>query len=121
VDPLTGVLNRAGWISRLANIETQLAHSNEDAAIVMLDLDFLKIVNDSKGHAAGDELLRLTAQAISSVLRSTDSVGRLGGDEFGIVVQNATSAIAALLMDRLKKALEEKGVNVSAGIALKSE
>src|SRR3546814_17512564 len=100
IDPLTGVFNRAGWINRLAHIDAMASSSDDDAAIVMLDLDFLKTVNDTRGHAAGDDLLRLTAQTISSVLRSTDSVGRLGGDEFGVVVQNATPIVAASLTRR---------------------
>lgn len=121
IDPLTGVFNRAGWINRLAHIDAHASRSNGDAAIVVLDLDFLKVVNDTKGHAAGDDLLRLTAQTISSVLRSTDSVGRLGGDEFGVVVQNATPVVAASLLNRLKQALAHVDIKISIGMALKSE
>lgn len=121
IDPLTGVFNRAGWINRLAHIDALASSTDEDAAIVMLDLDFLKVVNDTRGHAAGDDLLRLTAQTISSVLRSTDSVGRLGGDEFGVVVQQATPAVAESLMSRLSQALNQKDIRISIGMALKSE
>lgn len=121
IDPLTGVFNRAGWVNRLAHIDALTSRSNDDAAIVVLDLDFLKVVNDTQGHAAGDDLLRLTAQTISSVLRSTDSVGRLGGDEFGVVVQNATPVVAASLLNRLKQALSRVDIKISIGMALKSE
>lgn len=121
IDPLTGVFNRAGWINSLAHIDALASSTDEDAAIVMLDLDFLKVVNDTRGHAAGDDLLRLTAQTISSVLRSTDSVGRLGGDEFGVVVRHATQAVAESLMSRLSQALARRGVKISIGMALKSE
>ncbi len=121
IDPLTGVFNRAGWINRLAYIDAVLARTQEDAAIIMLDLDFLKAVNDTCGHSAGDDLLRLAAQTISSTLRSSDSVGRLGGDEFGVVVQNATPVGAAVLLSRLRQALSRVGVSISLGLALKSE
>ncbi len=121
IDPLTGVFNRAGWINRLAHIDALASSTDDDAAIVMLDLDFLKVVNDTRGHAAGDDLLRLTAQTISSVLRSTDSVGRLGGDEFGVVVQHATPAVAESLMGRLSQALAQRDIKISIGMALKSE
>jgi diguanylate cyclase (GGDEF)-like protein len=121
IDPLTGVLNRAGWIHRLAHIDAEVANGDADAAIVMLDLDFLKMVNDTRGHAAGDDLLRLTAETISSVLRSSDSVGRLGGDEFGVVVQNATREVAEGLVQRLNSALCHVDIKISLGMALKSE
>lgn len=120
-DPLTGIFNRAGWINRLSHIDDQASASDEDAAIVMLDLDFLKVVNDSQGHAAGDDLLRLTAQTISSVLRNSDSVGRLGGDEFGVVIQHATPMAAERLLDRLKEALAVVDIQISIGMALRSE
>lgn len=121
IDPLTGVLNRAGWVDRLAQIDAQTLSTKDDAAIVVLDLDFLKVVNDTRGHAAGDELLRRTAQTISSVLRSTDAVGRLGGDEFGVVIQHATPALAAALLGRLKQALAQVDIKISVGMALRSE
>jgi diguanylate cyclase (GGDEF)-like protein len=121
IDALTGALNRAGWMRRLKQVEGQCVKSGNDAAIVMLDLDFLKVVNDTHGHSAGDDLLRLTAQTISSTLRSSDSVGRLGGDEFGVVTYGTTPAVAQLLIARLESALARVNVNVSLGMALKSE
>lgn len=121
LDSLTGTLNRAGWINRLAHIDAMTGDDGSDAAIIMLDLDYLKTVNDTHGHSAGDDLIRLTAQTISAVLRSNDAVGRLGGDEFGVVAQYATPAGAAALIRRLKESFEKAGVNISMGMALKSE
>src|SRR3546814_20118334 len=77
IDPLTGVFNRAGWINRLAHIDAMASSSDDDAAIVMLDLDFLKTVHDTRGHAAGDDLLRRPAQTISSALRSRSDERRV--------------------------------------------
>ncbi|MFA5521101.1 MAG: GGDEF domain-containing protein [Castellaniella sp.] len=120
-EPLTGVLNRAGWMNRLDHLEGLLARSGEDVAIIVLDLDMLKLVNDTHGHCAGDELLQLTAHTIRSTLRLGDIVGRLGGDEFGVAVQCAAPALAPLLVTRLQNALSEVGVEVSIGLSLRSE
>lgn len=121
VEPLTRVLNRAGWINRVQHLEAIIDRSDEDVAIVMLDLDFLKLVNDLDGHSAGDELLQLTARTIQSVVRRSDVVGRLGGDEFGAAIRGVDTALAQSLATRLRSALDDVGVNVSIGMALKSE
>lgn len=121
IEPLTGVLNRAGWINRAQHLEAIVDRSQEDVAIIMLDLDLLKLVNDMDGHSAGDELLQLTAQTVQSVLRRSDVVGRLGGDEFGVAVRGVDEQMAQALVERIRKALDEMGVDVSIGMALKSE
>lgn len=120
-EPLTGVLNRAGWVNRVQHLEAIVARTQEDVAIIMLDLDLLKLVNDRQGHSAGDELLQLTAQTIESVLRTSDVVGRLGGDEFGVAIRGVSVDLANILVGRLRAALSHVGVNVSMGLALKSE
>lgn len=120
-EPLTRVLNRAGWINRVQHLEAIVDRSEEDVAIVMLDLDLLKLVNDLDGHSAGDELLMLTAQTIQSVVRRSDVVGRLGGDEFGVAIRGVDMSLAQALIKRLRVALDNVGVNVSIGMALKSE
>lgn len=120
-EPLTGVLNRAGWINRVQHLEAIVDRSDEDVAIIMLDLDLLKLVNDLDGHSAGDELLQLTAQTVQSVVRRSDVVGRLGGDEFGVAVRGVDHTLAQSLTRRLRTALDAMGVNVSIGMALKSE
>lgn len=121
IDSLTAVLNRAGWNHRLDRVQAQSTNSSTDTAIIMLDLDFLKEINDSQGHTAGDDLLRLTAQTILSVLRGSDAVARLGGDEFGIVVKNASIDSVNTLISRLKQAFAKVDVNISMGGALASE
>lgn len=81
-DSLTGVLNRAGFDEALACV---LKDTNTICAVMLLDLDGFKAVNDAAGHQAGDELLRLVAQRISHSLRDSDRIARIGGDEFGIL------------------------------------
>lgn len=121
IDPLTGVLNRAGWTNRVEHLEKLVSRNQKDVAIIMLDLDLLKGVNDRFGHSAGDDLLRLTATTIGSALRAGDVVGRLGGDEFGVAIKGVDQDLAALLVKRLRYALLKVNVPVSMGVALKSE
>ncbi|MBP6019436.1 MAG: GGDEF domain-containing protein [Burkholderiaceae bacterium] len=121
IDPLTMVMNRSGWNHSLLELETLEATTATGAAIIMLDLDLLKEVNDSQGHSAGDDLLCLTAHTITSVLRSGDIVARLGGDEFGIIVKSATPDSAILLMQRLKVAFDKVKIGISMGAAMQSE
>lgn len=121
VDSLTTVLNRAGWNHRLDQIQIHSINSSTDSAIIMLDLDFLKEVNDKQGHKAGDDLLHLTAQTILSVLRGSDAVARLGGDEFGIVIKDANIDSINALIARLKQAFAKAQINISMGGALASE
>ncbi len=107
-DTLTNLPNRLSLHERL-NLE--LAHARRDKgslAVLFIDLDEFKAVNDTMGHAAGDELLRATAARLRSNLRETDTVARLGGDEFAIVLPGAESVRdAELVAAKLLSALEE--------------
>jgi diguanylate cyclase (GGDEF)-like protein len=84
-DPLTGCLNRRGFEERaLAEIASACRRAGE-GAMLLLDVDRLKLVNDRQGHAAGDELLRWVVQTLQRTLRPADAIGRLGGDEFAVL------------------------------------
>src|SRR5919202_4533908 len=86
-DSLTGLPNRALFGDRL---QQALARARRDAApvaVAMIDLDDFKSVNDSMGHAAGDDLLRGVAERLSGALRDSDTVARFGGDEFALIVE----------------------------------
>jgi diguanylate cyclase (GGDEF)-like protein len=85
--------------------------------LVAIDLDELKLVNDSAGHAAGDRLLRRAAEAIGSAKRAADVVARLGGDEFGVLAVECDHHAAAVLAERLRGALAAAGVRASVGHA----
>jgi diguanylate cyclase (GGDEF)-like protein/PAS domain S-box-containing protein len=86
-DSLTGLANRALFQDRLQHGATRMARAGGRLAVLFVDLDDLKAVNDSLGHEAGDAVLEAAAQAISGCLRECDSVARLGGDEFGILLE----------------------------------
>lgn len=100
-DPLTGCLNRRGLETML---DSALA-GGEPFALMTLDLDGLKVVNDRAGHAAGDALLRAAVATLEQVVRPTDAIGRLGGDEFAVVLPGAIPEIAQRVRDRAVLAL----------------
>ena len=106
-DQLTKLLNRAEF-EKLANrLFTDAQTNGNQHCLLLLDLDEFKAVNDKGGHMAGDEVLRQVAALITSKLRIVDKVGRLGGDEFGVLLENCSLAaaerIAAQLMDAVGK------------------
>ena len=86
-DSLTGLANRALFQDRMRHGAARMARTGGRLAVLCVDLDNLKAVNDELGHAAGDAVLKSTALAISGCLRESDSVARLGGDEFGILLE----------------------------------
>ena len=83
-DPLTGVLNRTGFSVELEAMFSHTQLSGKIGALLVIDLDGFKAVNDAAGHAAGDAILRAVADRMRSCLRASDSIGRLGGDEFAV-------------------------------------
>ncbi|MEV4118276.1 bifunctional diguanylate cyclase/phosphodiesterase [Micromonospora sp. NPDC049645] len=84
-DPLTGLANRAAMLSKGDQSLRQLGHDHP-VALLLLDINQFKEVNDTLGHAAGDQLLRLTANRLNALVRSGDLLGRLGGDEFALLL-----------------------------------
>lgn len=87
-DVLTDLPNRALFAIRFEECLTDTRHSTERSAVALLDLDRFKAVNDTFGHAAGDELIRMAAERIRSVLRPDDTLARLGGDEFALLLRD---------------------------------
>ena len=107
-DPLTGLLNRAEFEQRL----TAAAETGDDAtahALLYLDLDQFKLVNDTAGHPAGDELLRQVGAVLREHLRSTDTLARLGGDEFGLLLQFCPFDRAQKIANTLRAAVADHG------------
>jgi diguanylate cyclase (GGDEF)-like protein len=118
-DELTGLGNRRAFNERLARENEQQGLG--DVALVVLDMDGLKRINDRGGHDAGDRALRLAADAIRSAIRETDSAYRLGGDEFAVVLSGVDERIALLVGERISTALAELSggtLTMSAGVAL---
>jgi len=118
-DVLTGLANRRGWEMALQDQEEALNRMAQNALIMMVDLDDLKLVNDTQGHEAGDAYLRETAELIRSQFRKRDVIARIGGDEFAILAPNMSTREAATLEERLREALDQARVNASVGAALR--
>ena len=115
-DPLTGAFNRRGFAERL---EAELAHGGRQGrplALVVLDLDDFKSVNDRDGHAAGDEVLCWVVDELQDEMRPNDVVGRLGGDEFALLLPGAVGSDARQFADRIRARLAQRAP-VSAGVA----
>ncbi|MEA2094420.1 MAG: diguanylate cyclase, partial [Pseudomonadota bacterium] len=93
-DPLTGLINRAEFESRLKNALDSAREENDQHILCHLDLDQFKIINDTCCHTAGDTLLREMAGLLKGCLRDSDLLGRLGGDEFGLLLKNCTLGAA---------------------------
>ena len=105
-DPLTGALNRRGFTERFeAELSDHVRHGSRPLGLIVVDLDDFKTVNDTRGHAAGDDLLREVAATLDADLRPSDVLGRLGGDEFAVLLPQAgpgeLRAAAARLEQRL--------------------
>ena len=127
-DSLTGLLNRRGFDNELERHISLVSRSGPAGALLVLDLDHFKHVNDTWGHQAGDRVIAAVAECLRSGLRRSDVVGRLGGDEFGIILPHATRHEAQVVADKLIRAVRECPVDgmrpgelrttASVGIAL---
>lgn len=126
-DPLTDMANRSLFFDRLQQAIHSARRQGTQLAVVMLDLDGFKSVNDAFGHAAGDEVLKVMAGRLSADMRATDTAARIGGDEFAWVLPRVTGrrAVDRLVANRVTAACEPIVVDgarvdlgVSAGVAI---
>jgi diguanylate cyclase (GGDEF)-like protein/PAS domain S-box-containing protein len=110
-DMLTGLPNRRHFLAQLEQ-ETARVHRDGEhsASVLMIDIDHFKRVNDSCGHVAGDQVLRDLSAAMRQELRRVDTLGRLGGEEFAIILPSAALADAELFAERLRKKVSETAV-----------
>lgn len=124
-DVLTGLVNRREFQLRLEAAFAGTRKRNETHALCYLDLDQFKVINDSCGHAAGDELLRKVTELLKSLLRGDETLARLGGDEFGLLIRNvglddgvkiAERMLAAIKAFRLDWQGRTFGIGVSIGV-----
>ena len=121
-DELTGLYNRHYMRDELTRMTAHATRHRGSFAVISLDLDGLKIVNDARGHQAGDDLLRAVADALRSVLRTEDVAVRTGGDEFVVLVPGADRAAAVSVIHRIKQRIAGSdamgGASVSTGIGV---
>jgi diguanylate cyclase (GGDEF)-like protein len=124
-DPLTGLLNHRAFQERLGEELKRAQREGHPLAVVAIDLDDFKSINDAFGHVSGDEALRAVARVVSAVLRAGDLCGRVGGDEFMLALIGADGDAASDIVERIRRRAAALGdgetdgrVTISAGIAL---
>jgi diguanylate cyclase (GGDEF)-like protein/PAS domain S-box-containing protein len=125
-DPLTGIENRSSLMARLEAAIDKTRSNDVRVALLVCDVDGLRLINDALGHAAGDQLLQEIAHRIQQCVRSTETVARLAGDEFAVLVPNSTESIDTLahrILERVSEPLNISGLaqilpSISIGIAV---
>ena len=125
-DGLTGVFNRRAWLARAATEMAVSARYGHPVAVVMIDLDHFKEINDTRGHEMGDRALQFVARALQAAVRVGDVVGRYGGEEFCVLMIHADDGAAVAFDRRMRDYLAEAaprelgfGLSYSAGIAMR--
>lgn len=114
-DELTGLLNRRGFYEKSHELESFFAREKQarnieiPSALMAIDLDGFKQVNDSAGHAGGDECLQRIAEKVKAALRESDIFGRVGGDEFTIFLADSTEEGAVMVAQKVRAIIEEVG------------
>ncbi len=123
-DNMTGAVIRRMWTARLRDLLDTWMGPGRSLALVMIDLDYFKSVNDTFGHREGDRVLKSVVSAIRTAVRPNDIVGRLGGEEFGILLPSASEDNAVMVAERIRMRVEAKvrrpdrrPVTISLGVA----
>lgn len=117
IDPLTGIANRR---KIMAELDERLIRMRPDSAMAVLvvDVDNFKAINDQYGHVAGDDALRVLAQRMQDLLRAGDMLGRMGGEEFVIILDRARPVIADAIAERIRSAIARQSFEVHGAVAL---
>ena len=123
IDGLTGLYNRSTWEKMLEAELMRSRRTNHPCSLVMLDIDHFKNINDTYGHPAGDEAIRVLSRTIQFEKRETDVAGRYGGEEFVVTLIDTTAENAKVFAERLRKAIEKniiewEGVEINYTISL---
>jgi len=119
IDPLTGLYNRRYATQHMQKIVDRAQESGNSFAVMMMDLDKFKLINDTEGHDAGDMVLKEFSHRIQENVRGVDLVARMGGEEFLVVMPDANEMVAKHVSERLRRAVESKPFITAAGVALK--
>jgi len=129
-DSLTGIANRAAFLTNAGRLLERCRRDREPASAIMFDLDHFKSVNDSYGHSVGDAVLKQFCEIVARVLRSTDLFGRMGGEEFAVLLPAASIEVALLRAERIRLSFAEEcrfvrgnriNATVSGGVSVSVE
>ncbi|UKD51595.1 GGDEF domain-containing protein [Amycolatopsis sp. FU40] len=109
-DPKTGIFNVRGWSESAERALARAARGGETLALLMIDLDHFKWINDTYGHPAGDDVLRTVAQTLDEITRPKDIIGRFGGEEFLILLPDVDSTAAKVTAERIRTAIADQRI-----------
>jgi diguanylate cyclase (GGDEF)-like protein len=118
-DALTGLYNRRGWNQLLRAEDSRCRRHGKSACVVSIDLDDLKVTNDTGGHDCGDDLIQRASRALRETIRGQDVAARVGGDEFAVLAVECDNEAMAALEARLMVAFQSAGVRASIGLAMR--
>lgn len=111
-DGMTGLLNREAFVAAVK----RATDAGDKGAVLMIDADHFKLINDTYGHPAGDRALQLIAQAVASTVRPMDIVGRLGGEEFGVYIASSNAPFAMDIAERIRLAISRIRFEAAPGV-----
>lgn len=114
-DELTGLINRREFFTLGHHEEQRAWREGHVVSVMMVDADYFKKINDTYGHATGDDVLRNLADNCRKIFRKTDVVGRYGGEEFSVILPGAQEEMAKIIAERLRKLVEESKVHTDQG------
>jgi len=114
-DPLTGLANRRQFELALASEIDRVARAGEPALVLMIDIDHFKTVNDTHGHQAGDLVLKAIAQALHECIRPMDTLARIGGEEFAMILPNCPPSFGLAVAERVRKKVQGRPVAIAPG------
>nr|WP_246337662.1 GGDEF domain-containing protein [Azospirillum oleiclasticum] len=114
-DELTGLLNRRAFLHAAEGAAERARHGGDQLALVLLDLDHFKRINDEHGHLTGDRALRLAADTVTAALRTADAVGRYGGEEFCLLLPGADARTAETIAERIRCSIAAVRIDTSGG------
>ncbi|MCW8915093.1 MAG: sensor domain-containing diguanylate cyclase [Magnetovibrio sp.] len=114
-DTLTGLNNRRAFFEQARTIDELCKRYKHLYSIIMMDIDFFKKINDTHGHAAGDKALKVIADTLIRIIRTSDVAGRIGGEEFAIILPQTQADSAENLAERLRKGLESSTIDYDCG------
>lgn len=117
-DHLTGALTRRGFIKQMEKEIARFRRHDRPSVLMVFDIDHFKRVNDNYGHPAGDEVLKSVSESCRAQLRSNDHFGRLGGEEFAILVSETGGGMAAVAAEKFRRLIEELSVNVGKRLSV---
>jgi diguanylate cyclase (GGDEF)-like protein len=121
-DPLTKLANRSLFLSRLANLTDQLRNDDKRHALLYIDLDFFKNINDIYGHMIGDKVLQALSHILVESVRDTDTTARLGGDEFAVILQKITASqtqlVSQKIINKIKTPLKIDNLTLNISVSI---